>query len=163
MFLVSMSPTGWLYALVVALVLLFTPFILIGAIAEPLSEPLRTVVSVIGSFIVAPALVSYLYYKKMGSTGRESAIFWIYCGIYALLFVISLSLSFSKELSFETILAPIVSGAVATAMIIFAFKIKSRFQKNIADAYEAEREDDIKRHAEGILLAEKMKRERSST
>jgi len=106
-----------------------------------------------------PLLVSLLYAKKFANQGRGSIIFWIYCGLYVFFFFIFVSHLFSKELTFETVIAPIVTGAVSFFMISFAYKTKLKHQKALKEHHEAIREDEIKKHAEAIILAEKMKKE----
>ena len=162
-FSVSMSPIGWLIAFLLALVLVLTPFFIVGAVADPLAEPLKTLVLVVGNYIVAPALVSYLYSVKMRKTGRGSAIFWIYCFFFALVFVITAAQLLTKELSFESVLGPIVTGAVTIFMVRFAYKTKFVHQENIDSYHAALREDDVRKQAEAILLADEIKNERDRT
>ena len=86
-----------------------------------------------------------------------------YSGFFVFIFAVIVSRLFSNKLSFETITAPIVTGAVAFFMFLFAYKTKSTLKETLNSQYEAEREDDIKRQAEAILLAEKMKSKQTKT
>jgi hypothetical protein len=156
---IVMSPIGWIFAVMIALLLVFAPIFVIDAIARSFPEPLRTIVNVIGCFVVVPLLVTYLYKRKMMNKGRGSAIFWIYCGMFILLFANFLIQLFTKPLSLDTIAGPIVTGAVAAFMITVAYKTRLQLNQAYEEQYNMEREEDIRRKAEAILLAEKMKNE----
>ncbi len=97
----------------------------------------------------------------MRKTGRPSIVFWFYCGIYIFIFLATLSHLFTKELDLEVILEPIVTGIVSLLLIRFAYKSKSMYLDSVETAeliaQEEKRNDDILKHAEAIILAEKIK------
>jgi predicted Na+-dependent transporter len=157
LFGISLTPAGWFVAFVIALFAIFTPIWIIGAIANQFPEPYNSAIQVIGVYLLMPILLTYLYKSKFYKYNRGSVIYWIYTGMYTLFFIVFLSHLFSKPLSFETIIAPIVTGLVSGYMIYTSFKIKKQYQKDLQKAYEAQREGDIKKQAEAIILAEKMK------
>jgi hypothetical protein len=154
-----MSPFGWVLVLIFALSLALVPFLIIGAIAEFFGEPFKGTITVIGCYVLIPMAVCFLYKRKMSNTARGSAIFWIYCGIYLLLFILSASKLFADGLSVAGISGALLLGAVSFWMISVAMKAKKQLAINLQMQYEAEREDDVRRQAEAILLAEKMKNE----
>jgi hypothetical protein len=155
---ISLPLMYWGVALLFALMLLFVPFFLVGAIAESFDEPLRGIINIVGSFVCIPLAMCWLYKSKMSKTGKGSAIFWLYCGIYLLFFFFQTRKLF-EDFSFYNILGTLVLGGVSLFMIFVVVKTKKQFRVDMQDQYEAEREEDIKRQAEAILLAEKMKNE----
>jgi drug/metabolite transporter (DMT)-like permease len=159
MFFITMSPTGWIIALVCALLLVFVPFIIVEAVADWFGEPFKSIIMIAGCFILIPMAVCYLYKRKMCNTARGSVIFWIYCGLYLLLFVFFVVRFFTEGFSLNDLLGALVLGAVSFWMISVTVKAKQQLAMNLQKQYEAEREEDIRRHAEAILLAEKMKNE----
>jgi len=157
MFGISLTPYGLFMAFVIALILLFTPIWIVTAIAHQFPDPINSIIQIVGIYLVIPLLLTYVYKNKFYNQNKGSAIFWIYTGMYTLIFVNSFTHLFSKPLSFETIIAPIVTGFVSFYMIRTSFKIKKQYQKDL-EAYHREiREDDIKKQAEAILLAEELK------
>jgi hypothetical protein len=155
-----MSPIAWLIALMCALLLVFAPFFIVDAVANSFGEPLKSIIQILGFYVLIPMAVCYLYKIKMCKTARGSAIFWIYCGFYLLIFVLLTIKLFTEDFSFSNVLGVLLLGAVSFWMIFVSVKAKKQLAMNLQEEYEAEREDDIRRQAEAILLAEEMKNER---
>jgi len=162
---ISMTPSGWLFALVAALFLMLAPLIAIGSLAESLPEPMNVIVTVVGSYVVWPCFVAWLYKSKLRNTGRGSVIYYFYVVFYLLFFILLLSRIFGEGAEWDDYLGVLVLGAVSFGLIMFAYKTRSQLASDVENyqnaSFEAEREDDIQRQAEAILLAEKMKQEDS--
>jgi hypothetical protein len=159
MFFVALSPMAYIMALLFALLLVFVPFVIVEAVADLFGEPLRGIIMAIGCFILIPMAVCSLYKRTMCNSAKGSAIFWIYCGLYVLLFIFSVVRLFTDAFSFGNILGVLALGAISFWMISVVVKSKKQLEINLQKQYEAEREEEIRRHAEAILLAEKMKNE----
>ena len=157
-FELAMSPMAWIWAFVIAAVMLLMPLMLAGMFAENFSEPLRSIINVISSFILAPAVVCYLYHRKMMKSGRGSVIFWFYVGLYSLLFVMYVYKLVNEPFTFEAVLSPIVLAVVAVFLVRFAWKTKSKLGSIQNQNYVNQREEDIDRQAEAILRAEEIKK-----
>ena len=162
MFLVSMSLRGWLVAAFIASILVIMPFLITSAIADSLSDPLKTIVLITGNFIIAPALVSFLYYRSTFKNGKGSIIFWLYCGIYALLFTLGVSRLLTQGPTIDSVAGTIATGIVTILMVTFAFKTRAKLNALVSDYEETERDDKVRQQAEAILLAEQMKSEQSA-
>jgi len=158
---VLLSPTGWLIVIISALILMVTPLAAISALADQFSEPYRTGLMLIGSYVIWPIVVAWLYKTKLSKTGRGSMIFNFYVGLYCLLFTIFLIKLINGENSWDSYIGVVVLGSVSISLIWFAFKTNKHLRTNLAKAqaetYMAERDENIRRQAEAILLAEKMK------
>jgi hypothetical protein len=157
MFFVAMSPTGWIIALVCALMLVFVPFVLVEAVADLFGEPFKSIILIVGCYILIPLAVCSLYKRKMCNTAKGSVIFWIYCSLYLLLFIVFTIKLFTGDFSLSNVFGVLVLGAISFWMISATIKAKKQLAINLQKQYEAEREEDIRRQAEAILLAEKMK------
>jgi hypothetical protein len=157
MFFVTMSPMAYIVTLLFALSLVFVPFLLIESVADLFGEPLKSIVMILGCFILIPMAVCYLYKRKMCNTARGSSIFWIYCGLYLLLFIFFVTRLFTDGFSLTNISSALVLGVISSWMISVVVKSKKQLEMNLQKQYEEEREEEIRRHAEAILLAEKMK------
>jgi large-conductance mechanosensitive channel len=156
---IVMSPMVWIIVLGCALLLVFVPFFIVGAVAKLFGAPFNEIIQIIGNFILIPMAVCYLYKRKMCNTARGSIIFWIYCSFYLLLFILLTTRLFTESFAFSSLIGVLILGAVCFWMIFVAVKAKKQLAIDLQNQYEAEREDDIMKHAEAILLAEKMKNE----
>ncbi len=154
---VSLTPGQWVIMLFLALLLVFVPFMVVESLVQPLPEPLNVIAFFVFAFILFPALICYAYRKKMYKSGQAGVLFFVYALLYNLLFIAALWHLISAGLTFKSIGGVIITGSVAFYMLYTAFKTKREFEKRLQAEYEAEREDDVKRQAEAILLAEKMK------
>ena len=162
---IMVSPSGLVVAFVAALLLMLAPLIAIGSLAEIFPVPMNIIVTVIGSYLVWPAVVAWLYKSKLRNSGRGSIIFYFYTVLYFLFFLLMLSKVFAGETVWHDYVGVLVSGAVSFGLLYFAYKTKSQFNKDTEAyqnaSYEAQRAEDISRQAEAILLAEKLKEERN--
>jgi Cu/Ag efflux pump CusA len=146
---ISMSPMAWLYTIVGALMLVFTPLFVVEGIAKNFDEPLRTVIVIIGSYVLIPMLVGYLYKNKVLKTARGSVIFKIYFGMYAFFFVVMLSKLYSKGFSFENIAGVLILGGV----LVYMLNIIKKTQKIIDAHIQNLKEQEIEIQKEAIVRA----------
>jgi hypothetical protein len=162
---VILSPMGWLIVAISAVIMMAAPLAAIGALADQLPEPYRTGLMLLGSYVIWPIVVAWLYKTKLRKTGRGSLIFNFYVGLYCLFFVVFLVKLINGENSWDAYLGVVVLGTVSIGLIWFAFKTNKRaladFAKSQAGRYEAERSEDIRRQAEAILLADEMKNQKN--
>ncbi len=158
---IVLSPTGWFFAGVIALLMVFAPFLAIEAIAEHFPEPLQTIIFIAGCYVIIPLIITYWYQYRFKKTGKGSAIFGIYCGFFALLFFITIFNLFSKPFTLNSIMEPLVTGAITVYMILVAIKTKKQvmefYEEQSAIQKKIEREEAIQQQAQAILLAEKLK------
>jgi len=113
---ITMSPQGWLFAIVIGLLAVFSPIFIIGEFAKSFDEPIRTIIVILGSYVMMPLLVSYLYTHKVKRTGRGSGIFYIYFVMYTLFFLMTVSKLYSQGFSLENISGVIILGGVVFYM-----------------------------------------------
>jgi len=113
---ITMSPQGWLITIVIGLLAVFSPIFIIGNFADNFDEPIRTIIVILGSYVMMPLLVSYLYTHKIKQTGKGSAIFYIYFVMYILFFILTLSKLYSKGFSLENISGVVILGGVVFYM-----------------------------------------------
>lgn len=154
---VTTTPAALFMALLLSAFMIFSPFVILSVLTESLAEPMKTITFVLFALILFPALVSYYYRKKMLSKGTPSLIFWIYCSWYFFLFLISCLQFFVKDLSMESVAGVVISGCVSGLMIASALKTKRLLRNKIQETYEWERDENVQRMAEAIVLAEEMK------
>ena len=79
---VTMSPAGWLITLVGAFFAMFIPVIVIGFISEIFPAPISEIVFLILFVVVWPAILCWLYSRKIFAQGRASIFFWFYLIFY---------------------------------------------------------------------------------
>jgi len=162
-FNISMSLFGWLIAFFAALFLMVIPFIAIGSLANNFPEPISILLTVIGSYLLWPVFVAWLYKTKLRNTGRGSVIFYFYVALYFLSFLLLLSRAFEGNVAWHDYLGILVLGSVSFGLMYYAYKTKAQFTSDVRTyqtaVYEAEREEDINRQTEAILRAEKLKDE----
>ncbi len=153
----------WIIAAFIAILIFLLPLVIIDTIANPFSEPLRSIIRIVGSYLVLPALVTSWYRYRMKAQAKGSVIFWFYCIIFVIMFGVFTVQLFQQPLSLESVAGPLVTGIVAAYMISVARKTKSQVIEAYNKQYEmqqkSEREEDIRRQAEAMVLAEKMKNE----
>ena len=157
---ISLTPKGWLYVLIAALFLIFSPMFVIESFANMFPEPVNKIIILAGSYVFMPMLVAWLYKRKFLNSGRGSAIFYIYVGAYAFLFLTFFAKLFSGDAKWDDYLGVVVLGAVVTYLISSAIKTHKEAVRLAQEAYKLQREDDIQRQAEAILLAEEMKKQK---
>tara|TARA_B100000745_G_C20120699_1_gene383698 strand:- start:477 stop:983 length:507 start_codon:yes stop_codon:yes gene_type:complete len=164
---VALTPKGWLAVLFTALIAMLAPLVAIEAIANNFSDPWRMAIVLLGSYVLWPAAVAWIYKLKLRKSGKGSMIFYFYVGFYFLMFLAFLSKAFSGESSWNDYLGVVVLGAVSSSLIWFALNTRRKNSDNIArsqaDRYEVERSKAIRRQAEAILLAEEMKKQKNQT
>jgi multidrug efflux pump subunit AcrB len=148
---ISMSPMAWLYTIIAALMLVFTPLFLVESFAKNFDEPFRTIIILIGSYILVPMLVGYLYKQKVKKTGRGSVIFKIYFGMYALFFIVFTSHLFTKGFSWDDFAGVVVLGGV----LAYMYSIIKKSQKIIQEQQQNLKEYEIEIQKEAILRASK--------
>ena len=61
LFEVALTPVGWLAVLFVTFFAMLAPMLVIETVSKGLFEPWRTVVMVLGAYIVLPLIVAWLY------------------------------------------------------------------------------------------------------
>ena len=159
---ITMTPAGWFIAFFAAVMLMIAPLLVVESFAETLPEPMNMIATVVSTYILWPFFVAWLYKAKLRQSGRGSIIFYFYVSFYILFFVLFLSRIFSGDAKWDDYLGVVVLGAVSLGLIMFARKTNSQLNKDVEDyqnaSYQAQREDDIQKQAEAILLAEKMKK-----
>ena len=167
LFGVALTPVSLLSVLFVAFFAMLAPMLIIEEVSKSLSEPWRSVVMVLGAYIVWPLIVAWLYKVKLRKSGTGSVIFYFYAGLYCLMFIIFLIKIFTGVSNGSDYLGVLVLGSVSGGLIWFALKTRKQLSNDIAQAqiemYEDERAEDIQRQAEAILLAEEMKKKRNRT
>ena len=164
---VALTPVGLLAVLFIALFAMLAPMLVIEEVSKDLSEPWRTIVMVLGVYIVWPLIVAWLYKVKLRKSGKGSVIFYFYVGLYCLMFIVFLTKIFTGVSNGSDYLGVLVLGSVSGGLIWLALKTRKQLSNDIAQAqieiHEAERAEDIQRQAEAILLAEEMKKKRNRT
>ena len=161
MFAISMPLKHWVVIFFLALIMVFAPFIAIGSFANTLQEPFKTIATIVGCFILVPGLVCYVYFKRMKSSGKGHLLFWVYCAFFWLITFAEASKVFGPEVTFENIIGASISLIVASFMVFIAIKSRTAFKQNMLSLAQSEREDQVSRQAEAILLAEEIKKQQS--
>ncbi len=159
---ISLTPMGWLYVLIAALFLIFSPMFVIEGFANMFPEPVNIIITLVGSYVLMPMLVVWLYKRKFLNSGRGSAIFYIYVGAYALLFLAFFAKLFSSHAKWDDYLGVVVLGAVVAYLIISARKTHKEAVRLAQEAYEQQQNEEIHRQAQAILLAEEMKKQQEA-
>lgn len=167
---VTMSPVGWLMTLLAAFFAMFIPVVIIGAISEIFPAPLSSIVFGLLMIVGLPALLCWLYSRKIFAQGRASIFFWFYLIFYVVagLYLMTLGDSsytsaegevITNTVSFIERIAGALMAAVGVAMFLWSRKEKKTFNLAVQDGVAAEREDQINIQAEAIMRAEKMKKD----
>ncbi len=160
---IVMPLSYWVITAFIAILIFLLPLVMIESIANPLSEPLRSIIKIVGNYFVLPFLVTSWYRYRIKTKAKGSVIFWFYCIIFVIMFGVFTVQLFQQPLSLESVAGPLITGIVAAYMISVAHKTKSQAIEAYNRQYEmqqkAEREEEIRRQAEAIVLAEKMKNE----
>lgn len=158
---ISLKPSVWGAILIAGLFLMLAPLFLIDVLASSFPEPFKTILTIILVYLVWPIIVAWLYKTKLFKSNKGSMIFYFYVGIYTLFFVITVLQLINGKTTWDTILGALVTGFISCCLILYSIKVKKELThiKNVEEAtkYEIEREESIRRQAEAILLAEKMK------
>ena len=167
---VSMSPMGWVFTLIAAFFAMFIPVFIIGMISEVFPGALSEIVFMILFIIVWPAILCWLYSRKIFAQGRASVFFWFYLLFYiafGLFMMLQGDRSYTApdgEVITNTVslierLGGALIAAVGVAMFFWSRNEKKTFNLAVQDNIVAEREDQINMQAEAILRAEKMKKD----
>lgn len=159
---VSMSPMGWFITLMIALVSLMIPFAIIEYIASFFPSPINDILSFLMAAIGLPALLCWMYSRKLFAKGRASALFWIYTLLYASAGLVALLMPGSEDVprSFSSRIAGIPLVIIGLGMFFWSRKERQKFDIAVADADHAMKEEQINMQAEAILRAEQLKKER---
>ena len=124
---ITLTPGGWLTAIVVALLLLLAPMFAIGYIADLFPSPINAIINVIGGFLLMPVLLSLWYRRQYKTTGRGSAVFWVYCALYIGLFAVFVGKATRVGWNMDSAIGIPATGIAAVAMIYFAWKTQNQF------------------------------------
>ena len=167
---VTMSPMGWFLTLLGAFFAMFIPVFIIGGIAESFPSPLSDIIFLILFVVAWPAILCWLYSRKIFAQGRASVFFWFYLIFYigfgALILFKSGTVTLSdgsqivNEISILDRLGGLLMIVVGIVMFVWSRNEKKKFNIAVVDTMHAEREDQINAQAEAILRAEEMKKER---
>jgi len=153
---ITMSPMAWLYTFVTALLIILAPLLAIDSFAHSFDDPIRTIINIVGIYILVPILLSYWYMHKIKKTKKGSMIFIIYFGLYLLMFLMTFLKLLSGTFTLDTIAGSIIIGAVSFYMFSIFQKSKKILEDIQNKEYQAIREDDIQRQTEAILRAQKF-------
>ena len=153
---VSMSPIAWFYTFISALLIVFTPIFIIDSFAKSFDEPMKTIITIVGVYILVPIILSYWYMHKIKTTRKGSMIFSIYFGLYLLMFVSTVSKLLTVTFTVDTIIGTVVIGAVSFYMFTILQKSKLLLQQIEQKEYEILREDEIQKQTEAILRAKEI-------
>ena len=164
---VSMSPAGWLGTFFLALITIMAPLLAIEYVGSLLPSFLETPFIILGAFILFPLLLCYLYSKKIFATGRSSVLFTFYTWMYV---VIGFQQCFKAfygfgGFSFFGLIGGFLIIGLGVAMHVWSRKEREKFSVALADQEANDdaiaREEQVKIHAEAILRAEEMKKDKA--
>ena len=167
---VTMSPAGWLITLVGAFFAMFIPVFFIGFISEIFPAPISEIVFLILFVVVWPAILCWLYSRKIFAQGRASIFFWFYLIFYIAFGLYMMTMGdrtytgadgeiVVNTVSFIERLGGFLTAAVGVAMFFWSRKEKKTFNLAVEDGIAQEREDQINMQAEAILRAEQLKKD----
>lgn len=157
---VTMGPMGWLMTIAISILLLSIPMTWVSYVTPFFPASWEVGVSIVVSFVLMPIVIALLFtfWWKKYALGR--AVYLIYCGFYALLFLIATAGVIGGKRSLLDLAGPVVTGIVFCLMVGLYVKAKTKLKHDMAANHVANRDDDIQRQAEAIVLAEDIRKER---